>query len=81
MRSTKADQLRAAGFFMKRAQEAMEAAEGAGSEEAGLALYKEAETWLYMAGKSLNPETPMPKPLPPPPVRVGRERRSFGYDD
>lgn len=81
MRNRKEEQLRAAGWFMKRAQEAIEAAEQAPSEDAAAALYKEAETWLYMAGKSLNPATPPPAPLPPPAPRVGRERRSFGPED
>ena len=81
MPSKKDQQVRAAAFFMERAQQAMDAAEQAGSEEAGQALYKEAETWLYMAGKSLNPDTPPPKPMAPPPARIARERRSFGSED
>ncbi|HEY8617221.1 hypothetical protein [Phenylobacterium sp.] len=81
MGSKKDEQLKAAAFFMQRAQEAMDAAENAPSEHAGQALYKEAETWLYMAGKSLNPATERPKPMSPPPARIARERRSFGSED
>jgi len=81
MRTRKDEQLRAAGWFMQRAQEAIEAAEEAPTEDAAAALYKEAETWLYMAGKSLNPQTPRPAPLAAPALRVGRERRSFQAED
>ncbi|WP_334161944.1 hypothetical protein [Phenylobacterium sp.] len=81
MRSRKDEQIRAAGWFMQRAQEAIEAAEDAPSDDAAAAHYKEAETWLYMAGRSLNPATPRPPPLAPPAVRVGRERRSFASED
>ncbi|WP_374470887.1 hypothetical protein [Phenylobacterium sp.] len=81
MARKKDEQLRAAAYFMERAQAAIDAAEQAPSEDAGQAFYKEAETWLYMAGKSLNPATPPPKPMNLPPMRAPRERRSFGSDD
>jgi hypothetical protein len=75
------EQLRAAAFFMQRAQEAMDAAEEAPSEDAVQAFYKEAEAWLYMAGRSLNPDTPGPPPMRPPPAGAPREPRSFLQDD
>lgn len=74
--------MQAASFFMERANEAIEAADSASSEDACAAFFKEAETWLYMANQCLNPEsgaTP-PATLPPAP-RVARERRSFGRDE
>ncbi|WP_041373705.1 hypothetical protein [Phenylobacterium zucineum] len=76
------EQMKAASFFLGRAQEAMAAADDAPSEDASAAYYKEAETWLYMAGQCLNPARAAPPPLrlPPPPPRVGRERRSFMED-
>lgn len=78
MSARKTEQIEAAGWFMQRAREAIDAAEDAGSEDASLAFYKEAETWLYMAAKSLNPDTARkPPPLSPPDLRVKRERRSF----
>jgi len=74
--------MQAASFFLARAQEAMAAAERASTEEAGAAFSKEAETWLYMASRCLNPQAaPRPESLAPPPPRVGRERRSFGAED
>lgn len=82
MTSRKTEQIEAAGWFMQRAKAAMDAAEEAGSEDASLAFYKEAETWLYMAAKSLNPNTTArPSPLPAPEARVKRERRSFSGED
>lgn len=74
----KDDQVSAATFFLKRAQEAIAAADDARSLDAGAALYKEAETWLYMASQCLGRKnTPPPMPLEPPRPRVARERRSF----
>ncbi|MCR5878729.1 hypothetical protein [Phenylobacterium sp. J367] len=81
MSGSKEQQVRAAAFFMQRAQEAIDQAERAGSEAVGEAFYKEAETWLYMAAKSLKPETAKPPPMRPPVARVGPERRSFGSED
>lgn len=74
--------MKAASFFMQRANEAIEAADAARSEEASGAFYKEAETWLYMASQCLSPDGGFQKPetLRPAP-RVSRERRSFGRDD
>lgn len=73
---------RAASYFMARAEEAIAAADSARSDEAMAALYREAEAWLYMAGKCLNPEAARPPPadvqLAP---RAQRERRSFSRDD
>ena len=81
MSERKEDQLRAAAFFMQRAREAIEAAEHAASEDAGAAYYQEAETWIYMAARSLNQSTPRPAPMAPPPVRAPRERRSFSPEE
>lgn len=75
-------QMEAAGFFMTRAQEAMDAAEKARTSEAAEALYKEAETWMYMASRCLNPDgARRPQPLSAPIRRAPSERRSFGRDD
>jgi hypothetical protein len=78
----RADHVEAAGFFMSRAQEAIDAAEAARNEEACAAFYKEAETWLYMASRCLNPEGEAPRPvtLATAPARVRGERRSFQED-
>ncbi|MCR5874087.1 hypothetical protein LRS10_07865 [Phenylobacterium sp. J426] len=67
---------------MSRAQEAIDAAEAARNEEASAAFYKEAETWLYMASRCLNPEgeTARPMTLDVAPPRVRGERRSFMED-
>jgi len=78
----RAEHVEAASFFMNRAQEAISAAETARSEDACAAFYKEAETWLYMAGKCLNPEG---QAAPPETFslglqRVRGERRSFKED-
>jgi hypothetical protein len=81
MANRREDELKAAAFFMQRAREAMEAAERAASDDAGAAYYQEAETWIYMAARSLNPATPRPAPRAPPPARVARERRSFGSEE
>jgi hypothetical protein len=76
------DKARAASYFMARAEEAVAAADEARSEDAMAALYKEAETWLYMASQCLNPDA-----IAPPSRglnlthRVGGERRSFSRDD
>lgn len=74
--------MQAASFFMERANEAIEAADNARSDDASTAFFKEAETWLYMASQCLNPEGAFARPeiLPPTP-RVARERRSFGRED
>jgi hypothetical protein len=76
------DKARAASYFMARAEEAVAAADDARSEDAMAALYKEAETWLYMASQCLNPDATRP---PSPGLglvrRVGGERRSFTRDD
>lgn len=79
---TRQDKMKAASYFMDRANAAIDAAENARSEEACAALYKEAETWLFMAGQCLNPESGFARPetLRPAP-RVAGERRSFGKDD
>ena len=75
------EQIRAATFFMKRASEAIGQADRARTEDASAAFYKEAETWLYMAGQCLNPErAAKPASLGPAPRRVGREPRSFSDD-
>lgn len=71
------EQLRAAAFFMKRANEAMGHADHARSDEASAAFYKEAETWLYMASQCLNPAAAAKPPSLPSFSKVGRERRSF----
>ena len=72
------EKIKAASFFMARAHDAIVAAERARSEDAHVAFYKEAETWLYMASQCLNPAVvERPRTLAPPPPRVGRERRSF----
>lgn len=78
----RAEDVEAASFFMTRAQEAINAAESARSEDASAAYYKEAETWLYMAGKCLNPEAqaPPPETFSLAPRRVHGERRSFMED-
>lgn len=78
----RAQHVEAAGFFMQRAQEAIAAAETARSEDATAAYYKEAETWLYIAGQCLNPsrETPRPETLSLGPRRPLTERRSFKED-
>ena len=82
MTTRKTDQIQAAGWFMQQAKAAMEAAEQAASEDASLAFYKEAETWLYMAAKSLNPNSAArPAPLSAPELRVRGERRSFSHED
>ena len=67
----------AARFFIARAQEAIESAEAARTDEAHAAFYKEAETWLYMANKCLRPDAAAPPSSPPPPRRVAGEQRSF----
>lgn len=68
----------AACFFVTRAREAIALADAARSEDAGAAHVREAETWLNMAARSLAPPgAPKPRALPPPPPRIGRERRSF----
>jgi hypothetical protein len=79
---TRQDKVKAASYFMQRANDAIEAAEAARSDEASAAFYKEAETWLYMAGQCLNPESGIARPdtLQPAP-RIAGERRSFGRDD
>lgn len=72
------DQAQAATYFLKRAQEAVRAADGARSEDAGAALYKEAETWLYMAARCLGrTDAPAPQTLAAPVQRVKGEPRSF----
>ncbi|MGA0606145.1 hypothetical protein ACO2Q0_09105 [Phenylobacterium sp. VNQ135] len=78
----RADHVEAASFFMTRAQDAISAAEGARSEDACAAFYKEAETWLYMAGRCLNPEAQSPRPetFSLGTARVRGERRSFEED-
>lgn len=78
----RADHVEAAGFFMKRAQDAIAAAERARSEDASAAYYKEAETWLYIASQCLNPsrEAPRPETLSLSPRRPVGERRSFKED-
>lgn len=73
----KDDTVEAARYFITRAQEAIEAAEAARTDEAHAAFYREAETWLYMANKCLRPDAAAPPPAPPPPRRVAPERRSF----
>lgn len=74
--------MKAATFFLERAGEAIEAADDARSEDSSAAFFKEAETWLYMAGQCLNPDGGMARPdsLAPAP-RVARERRSFGGEE
>lgn len=79
---TRQDKMKAASYFMDRANDAIEAAENARSEQACAALYREAETWLFMAGQCLNPEKAFPKPEAFQPMpRVAAERRSFGKED
>jgi hypothetical protein len=78
----KGERMRAAGFFMTRAQEAMDAAERARSHDAAEALYKEAETWIYMASHCLKPDAARPpQPLSAPPPRAAPERRSFAREE
>jgi hypothetical protein len=74
--------MKAASYFLERANEAIDAADSAGSEEASAAFFKEAETWLFMANQVLTPDSELspPQPLPAAP-RVARERRSFGRED
>jgi hypothetical protein len=68
----------AATFFLRQAQAAIEAADTARTEDAIGALYKEAETWLYMASKCLGRDnTPLPNRLGAPHQRVTGEPRSF----
>jgi hypothetical protein len=75
----KDEDVSAANFFLRRAQEAMEGADVARNPDAAAARLKEAETWLYMASRCLGrPDTPLPAALAPPAPRVGREPRSFG---
>lgn len=75
------EQAGAAAFFLKQAQAAIEAADTARSEDAISALYKEAETWLYMASKCLGQvNTPPPARLGRPARRVVGEPRSFRDD-
>ncbi len=78
---TRAEHVEAASFFMTRAQEAIAAAERARSEDSCAAFYKEAETWLYMARRCLDPQRKGPRPetfsLAPRPLG---ERRSFKED-
>ena len=76
----KDDTVEAARYFITRAQEAIEAAEAARTDEAHAAFYREAETWLYMANRCLRPDIEAPPRAPPPPRRVAPERRSFGQD-
>lgn len=78
----RAEHVEAASFFMTRAQEAISAAENARSEDACAAFYKEAETWLYMAGRCLNPEgqASRPETFSLETLRVRGERRSFKED-
>jgi hypothetical protein len=76
------DKAQAASYFMARAEEAVAAADEARSEDAMAALYREAETWLYMASKCLNPDAKRPPPLGfDSAPRVRREPRSFSRDD
>lgn len=74
--------MKAASYFMERANEAIEAADSASSEDASTAFFKEAETWLFMANQVLTPDSGLtpPETLIPTP-RVARERRSFGGED
>ena len=76
----KDETVEAARYFIARAQEAIEAAEAARTDEAHAAYYKEAETWLYMANKCLRPDAEAPPSAAPPPRRVAPERRSFEQD-
>ena len=72
----------AASYFMARAEEAVTAADYARTEEAMAALYREAETWLYMASQCLHPDGARPPPqVFTLPHRVRGERRSFSRDD
>jgi hypothetical protein len=76
------DKAKAAGFFMARADEAIHAAERARSEDQAAALYKEAETWLYIASRCLNPQVARrPDTLTSPPRRAAAEPRSFGAEE
>jgi hypothetical protein len=76
------DKVEAASFFLARAHEAIEAAEAARSQASAEALYKEAETWLYMASRCLNPKVAQrPSRLETPAHRPLEERRSFQGDD
>lgn len=81
-RDHKQERAKAAGFFVARASEAMEAAETARSEEQAAALFKEAETWLYMASHCLSPsKAQRPETLGAPFRRAAGERRSFGREE
>jgi hypothetical protein len=74
----KEDDVSAATFFLRRAQEAMEGADAARSPDAAAAHFKAAETWLYLASKCLGREdTPLPSALARPAPRIGGEPRSF----
>ncbi len=79
--SNRSEKVKAASFFMARAQEAMSAADAARTDEASAAFVKEAETWLYMASQCLSPEAATPPEAMLPLRRVERERRSFGAED
>jgi hypothetical protein len=70
-----------ANLFLGRAQEAIDAADTARSDEACAALFKEAETWLFIASACLGGDTPRPEALARPAPRVGREPRSFQSRD
>jgi hypothetical protein len=72
----------AASYFIARAEEAVRSADTARSEDAMAALYKEAETWLYMAGQCLNPDRQgSAPPVLRAPSGAPREPRSFSRDD
>jgi hypothetical protein len=77
------DKVEAASCFLARAHEAIEAADAARSEAAAEALYKEAETWLFMASRCLNPAAAARRPqtLPERARRAPEERRSFQPED
>ena len=76
------DKAKAASYFMARAEEAVRAADDARSEEAMAALYKEAETWLYMASQCLNPDPTRTAPRSfRASSRVAGERRSFSREE
>ena len=76
------DKVKAASYFIERANAAIEAADAARSDEASAAFYMEAETWLYMAGQCLNLDGELARPQARRPTpRVAGERRSFVRDD